>query len=97
MTESGVVASPQVVAGVQRSLIHWCLARPLPVPVVCRLRFTPVYGKEPFSVYLRFEGVSDRISSSADHGLKGVYGKDMISVPRLRSVKVSNSTNTIIR
>ncbi len=39
-----------------------------------------VYGKELFSVYLRFEGDSDRISSSRDQGLRGVYGKDMISV-----------------
>ncbi|MEE9159836.1 MAG: antibiotic biosynthesis monooxygenase [Gammaproteobacteria bacterium] len=34
MRESGVVASPHVVAGAQRSPAHWCLARSLPVPVV---------------------------------------------------------------
>ncbi len=34
-----------------------------------------VYGKEPFSVYLRFEGDSDRISSSGDQGLRGYTEK----------------------
>ncbi len=38
MRESGVVASPYVVAGVQRKSAHWCLARSLPVPVVCKVR-----------------------------------------------------------
>ncbi len=35
MRESGVVASSHVVAGAQGSPAHWCLARSLPVPVVC--------------------------------------------------------------
>ncbi|MEE8528770.1 MAG: hypothetical protein V3S70_09385 [Gammaproteobacteria bacterium] len=30
-----MVASPHVVAGVQRNPAQWCLARWLPVPVVC--------------------------------------------------------------
>ncbi len=34
-----------------------------------------VYGKEPFSVYLRFEGDSGRISSSGDQGLRGYTEK----------------------
>ncbi len=34
-----------------------------------------VYGKELFSVYLRFEGDSDRISNSGDQGLRGYTEK----------------------
>ncbi len=43
MRGSGVVASPQVVAEVQRSPAHWCLARSLPVPVVC----SPAHWEKP--------------------------------------------------
>ena len=37
--------------------------------------FFGLYGKELFSVYLRFEGDSGRISSSGDQGLRGYTEK----------------------
>ncbi len=71
MRESGVVASPHVVAEVQRNPAHWCLARSLQV----RGTTFGAYGKEPFSVYLRFEGVSGRFSDAGDQGLRGYTEK----------------------
>ncbi len=44
-------------------------------PATSSSRLTLVYGKELFSVYLRFEGDSDRISSSGDRGRRGYTEK----------------------
>ena len=47
-------------------------------PLVC-----PMYGKQPISVQVRFEGDSGRFSDPWDQGLTGVYGKEVIAVHRI--------------